>query len=56
MGKYHFKITQYNSNFQYVDDWEEWISDESFYLAKDVIERVYPENEGYKCTLINENE
>lgn len=52
MSKYRFKITQYNSNFEYVDDWEEWISDESKPLAIDTIQRVYPELEGYKCELM----
>lgn len=51
--KYNFRITQYNSNFEYVDDWEEWTSAGSKFEAQDIMERAYPECEGYKCVFDN---
>lgn len=53
MSKYYFKITQYNSNFRCIDNWEEWISDNSKLSAVKTIQNAYPESEGYNCELIN---
>lgn len=52
MSKYIFHITEKNSNFQLVDDWNEWISARDEFSAKHEIESAYPREKGYECTLI----
>ncbi len=53
MPKFTFKIFHYNSKFKLDNDWSEWISAKDKIDAQSTIESAYPENLGYKCTLIS---
>ena len=51
MPNYKFKIVLQNEQFKIVDMFNDWVTAESAYEAKDIITKAYPPREGYSYIL-----
>ena len=50
---YTFKITHRNSKFKINDIFTEWVTSNSLFNARKIIEDAYPKEKGYSCEYVN---
>jgi len=55
MANYFYEVMRFNDNFKMNDYFKDWISAKSVYEARQIIEKAYPKELGYKCNILSEN-
>ena len=55
MAKYFYEVMRFNNNFKISDYFTDWVSAKSAYEARQIIEKAYPKELGYKCNIFSEN-